>query len=86
MGGRWVTDGYRWAWQCNNGAYLRNGWYLIDGRYYYFDGSGYMRPAGCAVGVPGTTWQQRCHADRRQDRWSVGTTQFRRCGCWYPHD
>ena len=43
MGGRWVTDGYRWAWQCNNGAYLRNGWYLIDGRYYYFDGNGYMR-------------------------------------------
>ena len=42
MGGRWVTDGYRWAWQCNNGAYLRNGWYLIDGRYYYFDGNGYM--------------------------------------------
>ena len=42
MGGRWVTDGYRWAWQCNNGAYLRNGWYLINGRYYYFDGNGYM--------------------------------------------
>ena len=42
MGGCWVTDGYRWAWQCNNGAYLRNGWYLIDGRYYYFDGNGYM--------------------------------------------
>ena len=42
MGGRWVTDGYCWAWQCNNGAYLRNGWYLIDGRYYYFDGNGYM--------------------------------------------
>ena len=42
MGGRWVTDGYRWAWQCNNGVYLRNGWYLIDGRYYYFDGNGYM--------------------------------------------
>ena len=43
MGGRWVTDGYRWAWQCNNGAYLRNGWYLIDGRWYYLGNDGAMQ-------------------------------------------
>ena len=42
-GGQWGSDGYRWWWACSNGSgYLRNGWYQLGGRYYYFGADGYM--------------------------------------------
>ena len=41
--GRWVGDGARWWYVCNDGSgYLRSGWYLIGNRYYYFGPDGYM--------------------------------------------
>ncbi len=42
-----LGDRRRWAWQCNNGAYLRAAG--TSSTSYYFDGNG-MRSAGCAVG------------------------------------
>ena len=45
--GRWVGDGARWWYVCNDGSgYLRSGWYLIGNRYYYFCPDGYMY-TGC---------------------------------------
>ena len=40
---QWHQDGYGWWLQEDGGVgYAANGWRLVDGSWYYFDGSGYM--------------------------------------------
>lgn len=40
---QWHQNGYGWWLQEDGGVgYAANGWRLVDGSWYYFDGSGYM--------------------------------------------
>lgn len=58
MAGEWKKDGNGWWYQNNDGSWPSNGWQYIDGKYYYFNGSGYMlantiTPDGYQVGADG---------------------------------
>lgn len=59
LASEWVqeNDG-RWWYRLDDGTYPSNSWYTIDGKYYYFDASGYMMantttPDGYQVGADG---------------------------------
>ena len=60
--GQWKLDGNGWWYQNDDGSWTSNGWQMIDGQYYYFNGSGYMlanttTPDGYYVGPDGA-WVQ----------------------------
>ena len=38
----WVKSGNRWCYRHADGGYTMNGWEMINGIWYYFDGSGWM--------------------------------------------
>ena len=38
----WILSGSRWWYRHADGSYTRSGWELIDGKWYYFDGEGWM--------------------------------------------
>lgn len=42
-GGVWCLDQYGWWYRNDNGSYSRNNWQVINGLYYFFNESGYMR-------------------------------------------
>lgn len=42
-GGYWCLDQYGWWYRNQNGSYTVNNWQVIDGLYYFFNDSGYMR-------------------------------------------
>lgn len=42
-GGYWCLDQYGWWYRNQNGSYTVNNWQVIDGLYYFFNESGYMR-------------------------------------------
>lgn len=43
IGGHWCLDQYGWWYQYSNNTYPRNCWQCIDGLYYCFNDSGYLR-------------------------------------------
>lgn len=43
QGGYWCLDQYGWWFRNTDGSYTRNNWQIIDGSYYFFNESGYMR-------------------------------------------
>lgn len=56
--GQWKQDETGWWWQEDNGSYPTNSWKEINGKWYYFDGVGYMlenttTPDGYKVGADG---------------------------------
>ena len=58
----WEQDGFGWWYKHQDGSYTKNNWEQIDGKYYYFDGNGYMMhdvitPDGYVVGPDGA-WMQ----------------------------
>ena len=40
--GQWIKDDTGWWYQNNDGTYLKNGWYWIDGASYLFNDNGYI--------------------------------------------
>lgn len=42
-GGYWCLDQYGWWYRNENGSYTVNNWQVIDGLWYFFNESGYMR-------------------------------------------
>ncbi|RHQ59959.1 hypothetical protein DWY34_07805 [Blautia sp. AF25-12LB] len=64
----WVKSGNRWWYSHSDGSYTTNDWEVINGRLYYFDGSGWMvtgwlkRPNGwyylTGSGAMATGWVQ----------------------------
>lgn len=38
----WIQDGTGWWYRHTDGGFSRNAWELIDGKWYWFDGAGYM--------------------------------------------
>lgn len=40
--GQWLKDDTGWWYQNNDGTYLKNGWYWIDGASYLFNDNGYI--------------------------------------------
>ena len=64
----WVKSGNRWWYSHADGSYTTNDWEVINGRLYYFDGSGWMvtgwlkRPSGwyylTGSGAMATGWVQ----------------------------
>lgn len=64
--GQWKLDNNGWWYQNDDGSWTSNGWQLINGQYYYFNGSGYMlanttTPDGYYVGADGA-WVQNAAA------------------------
>ena len=60
--GTWRLDNNGWWYQNDDGSWTSNGWQEIGGKYYYFNGSGYMlanttTPDGYQVGADGA-WIQ----------------------------
>jgi len=56
--GQWKLDNVGWWWQEDDGSYPTNAWKEINGKWYYFDGVGYMlenttTPDGYKVGADG---------------------------------
>lgn len=43
QGGYWCLDQYGWWFRNADGSYPRNNWQVINGSYYFFNESGYMR-------------------------------------------
>lgn len=43
LGGYWCLDQYGWWFRNADGSYTRNNWQVINGSYYFFNESGYMR-------------------------------------------
>lgn len=43
QGGYWCLDQYGWWYRNADGSYTRNKWQVINGSYYFFNESGYMR-------------------------------------------
>ena len=41
--GEWVKDSKGWKYKLSDGTYAPAGWKQIQGKWYYFDGSGYMK-------------------------------------------
>ena len=39
---QWIRDGNRWWYRHADGSYTTNGWEVINGAWYYFDGAGWM--------------------------------------------
>lgn len=65
--GTWKQDARGWWYQHDNGSYTTEGWEQINGKYYYFDGMGYMlantvTPDNCYVGADGA-WVQETEND-----------------------
>ena len=51
----WKKSGTRW-WYCHkDGSYTKSGWEKINGKYYYFDASGYMLTGWKKANVSGIT-------------------------------
>ena len=42
-GGQWILDQYGWWYRNPDGSWTSNGWQLINGKYYFFNTSGYMK-------------------------------------------
>ena len=65
---QWIRNGSRWWYRHADGSYTTNGWEVINGAWYYFDGAGWMvtgwlkRPSGwyylTGSGAMATGWIQ----------------------------
>ena len=65
---QWIRNGNRWRYRHADGSYTTNGWEVINGAWYYFDGAGWMvtgwlkRPSGwyylTESGAMATGWIQ----------------------------
>lgn len=51
----WKKNNTGWWWQEDNGSYPVNKWVGVKGRWYHFDGTGYMNYGGTGTAVVGTT-------------------------------
>ena len=89
----WVqeNDG-RWWYRLDDGTYPSDSWYTIDGKYYYFDASGYMMantttPDGYQVGADGA-WIDNNNGAAAYDaqfgeQLSLGSMYYYRPANWY---
>lgn len=87
MSGKWQQESNgkkRWWYRHADGTYTKSGWELIDKRWYYFDGEGWMKTGWITYKGSKYYLQAKSTKDHREGEMRIGWVQLD--GKWYWFD